>query len=643
MLDMAAVGRDKAALLQELRAAGAVIRGDGRGNIPCPYHGGSDSGSIHQAEDGRWRFKCFACSVSGDVLDLQALRESKDLKSVIRENDKSPQQRRPASSYHTSRRPEPSEPSEPAEQGAQPQPRGIYDTLDLLKKAAEFADAKHLKEKFPDFQQRRVLVKTFPYTDPVTGHLDLIAFRLEGPWTEGDGMPAKKSCSQGHENAQGKYELRRPPGKAPLFNRAALLTADTVVCVEGEPKVIALKKFGFVATCSPGGSNAAGQADWTPLNGKKLVIIWRDKDKLNKMGKRPGLDYQDAVIAELNRLPQPPMVKVVDVNAIDCLPEDGSDVVDLVRIMGELPDEQKADVIRCYLDDAKPTGVHADLLSETEQIIVGKLNVVDWPWKALTDATEAITSGKVTVICGPAGSSKSLFLLQALLEWHAKGISCAVLELEDGPPYHLRRAAAMLAEFTALTSPRWQRLHPEETRKLVKGDELASFGRCLHALPQGEPASIDNLLRWINVQVQRGVRIIAIDPVTLADFSKDLYSEDSKLVRGIKLAFEGSMSSFIAITHPRPGSHGKTLDNMALTRGWGNFTPTALWYEFFKDAKKMRVMTVSSSMGQVSVEYQVNRVVHVLKARNTGGAFTRVAFDFDRKSLKVRELGEVID
>jgi len=333
------------------------------------------------------------------------------------------------------------------------------------------------------------------------------------------------------------------------------------------------------------------------------------------------------------------------VDAIDCLPENGSDVVDLVRIMGDLPDDQKADVIRCYLKDAKPTGVHAELLAETEEVLTGERNVIDWPWPLLATVTEAITAGKATVICGEPGVSKSLFLLQALLAWHTAGISCVVMQLEDGAPYHLRRAAAMLAKCSFLTSLKWQRDHPDETRKLVNNEALTSFGRCiqdLSALPNKE-ATVDNLLRWINEQVQRGIRIVAVDPVTLADFGKDLHSEDSKLVRGIQRALDGSMSSFIAITHPRPGSHGRTLDNMALTRDWSRHTPSAIWYQYIHPAKKMRIVTVSSSMGRVAVEHLVNRVVHVLKVRDTAGAKLRIAFDFDRQSLMVKELGEIID
>jgi KaiC/GvpD/RAD55 family RecA-like ATPase len=319
--------------------------------------------------------------------------------------------------------------------------------------------------------------------------------------------------------------------------------------------------------------------------------------------------------------------------------------VDLVRIMGELPEDQKADVIRRLLEDAKPTGVHAELLSETEEVLAGERNVIDWPWPFFATVTESIAAANAVVICGEPGVSKSLFLLQALLEWHKAGISCAVMQLESGAPYHLRRGAAMISECSHVTSMKWQRSHPDETRKILGAEILTSFGRCLHDLSElpNKEATVDNLVRWINEEVQRGIRIISIDPVTLAEFGKDMHSEDSKFVRGIKRALDGSKSSFIAITHPRPGSHGRTLDNMALTRDWGRHTPSAMWYEYVHPAKKMRVRTVSTAMGQVSVEMSVNRVIHVLKVRDTEGAKTKIAFDFDRKSLKVRELGEVVD
>ena len=653
MLDMKRVGADRAALLDELRAAGAVIKNDSRNTgLPCPYHNGSDSASIHEGDDHRWRFRCFNCGAKGDVLDLQAKREGKEVFEVIKEEDQRRNSRNSSSSTRL-RRPDSSD-SNPTEQASQPKekPKQVmrFPDMDTLKKAVEFRDYEALRRDFPDFEGKRKLSRTFTYTNPATGKADLIAFRLEGDWEEGEGKPKRKSCLQGCQ-VEGGYELRRPPGLAPLFNRKGIAKSDTIIVVEGEPKVVVLNKFGFTATCSPGGAQAASKADWSPLNGKKLVIVWRDKDAVNKMGKRPGLDYQNDVITALNKLPNPPLIKVVDVDDIRELPEDGSDVVDLIAIMGPLPDEQKAGFLQEIFNEALPTGAHALLNIETEEVLLGQRNVVDWPWPILADFTEAIAAGTMTVMCGDPGASKSLFILQAFMEWHKKGIPLALLELEDistdketgvsSPVFHLRRAAAMLAGNNMLTSLRWQKEHPDETTAALSNDFLSNFGRCLHALPRDVRPTVDNLLAWVRHQVvERGIRVVAIDPVTLADFGKDIHSEDSKMVRGMKDIIEGSKASLIVVTHPRPGAKRKTLDDMALTRDWGRHTQTAIWYESHKaKTTDLRIRTVTGPMTVKDEEF--NRTIWIQKARNTGFQNSRIAFRLDIPTLTVKEVGEI--
>lgn len=657
MLDLATICKDQEAILSELRTAGAVIK-DPRTNFCCPYHKETTpSAHIRQGEDNQWRFKCFVCPVSGSVFDLQAHRLNKDVAEVIKEEDQRRNPYRAGSSSARLQRPEPSDNSEHPEQSQQKpsgngKPKQVmrFSDLDALKKTAEFRDYEALRRDFPDFEGKRKLARTFTYTNPANGNADLIALRLEGDWEEGEGKPKRKSCLQGCQ-VEGGFELRRPPGLAPLFNRKGIAKADTVVVCEGEPKVVALNKLGFVATCSPGGAQAASKADWSTLNGKKLVIVWRDKDAVNKAGKRPGLDYQNDVIAELNRLPNPPLIKVVDVDSIKDLPEDGSDVVDLITIMGELPEDQKRGYIQEILNEALPTGAHALLNVETNEVLLGQRNVVDWPWPILADYTEAIAAGTMTVMCGDPGASKSLFILQAFMEWHKKGIPLALLELEDisvdketgitSPVFHLRRAAAMQAGNNMLTSLRWQKEHPEETKAALNNEFLSNFGRCLHSFPKGTQPTVDNLLAWVEQQVvKRGVRVVAIDPVTLADFGKDLHSEDSKMVRGMKSIIEGSKASLIVVTHPRPGARRKTLDDMALTRDWGRHTQTAIWYESH-DTRNSKVR-IKSATGPMTVEEDFNRTIWIQKARNTGFQSNKIAFMLDVASLTVKEIGEIV-
>jgi len=70
-----------------------------------------------------------------------------------------------------------------------------------------------------------------------------------------------------------------PPDPRPLYNQPGMATADTVVFVEGEKCAQALIDAGVVATTAMHGANAPiDKTDWTPLNGKR-VLIWPDLDK----------------------------------------------------------------------------------------------------------------------------------------------------------------------------------------------------------------------------------------------------------------------------------------------------------------------------------------------------------------------------
>jgi hypothetical protein len=77
----------------------------------------------------------------------------------------------------------------------------------------------------------------------------------------------------------------------PLFNLDQLgkRQAAPVLIVEGEKACRAAERLapGYVCITSPGGSKAAAQADWSPLNGRQ-VVIWPDNDD-------PGRQYAAAV------------------------------------------------------------------------------------------------------------------------------------------------------------------------------------------------------------------------------------------------------------------------------------------------------------------------------------------------------------
>ena len=79
----------------------------------------------------------------------------------------------------------------------------------------------------------------------------------------------------------------------PLYglHRLATKPGVPVIVVEGEKAAVAAKRAfpGWVAITSPGGSQAAKKADWSPLAGR-VVIIWPDNDEA-------GLGYARTVAA----------------------------------------------------------------------------------------------------------------------------------------------------------------------------------------------------------------------------------------------------------------------------------------------------------------------------------------------------------
>ena len=87
------------------------------------------------------------------------------------------------------------------------------------------------------------------------------------------------------------------PTPWPLYGLKELLTRqnDPVLVVEGEKACEAARKLlpQYVVIAWPGGAQAVGQVDWSPLRGRK-VTLWPDNDK-------PGLDGMQRVMGVLVR------------------------------------------------------------------------------------------------------------------------------------------------------------------------------------------------------------------------------------------------------------------------------------------------------------------------------------------------------
>jgi len=142
------------------------------------------------------------------------------------------------------------------------------------------------------------------------------------------------------------------PTPRPLYRLPELATAKRVYICEGEKAVEAARSLGLVATTSPHGAQSAGQADWTPLSGKELILL-PDHD-------RPGEKYIGDVAQILAKLNPASIVKRVE---LPNLPT-GGDMADFVAARPDLP----AKALRLQVETLAASAKQIEAEQETERV-----------------------------------------------------------------------------------------------------------------------------------------------------------------------------------------------------------------------------------------------------------------------------------
>jgi hypothetical protein len=596
-LDFDALRRDRAALEDALRAAGASIQ-PGQKNFRCPFHpDGAPSATIFSDESGALRFRCHAgsCGASGDVLDVRARSAGQTRAEVIR--------------AITGTRPAPARtPS------ATPAPAArIFPTRSALQDAVE---------SVADRQGKR-LTAGYEYLDE-SGTLRLLVYRLEGP--------TGKSFLQTKPEGAG-FVFGAPKELLPLFNLRSVAEAPEVIICEGEKAAAVLIALGFCAVTSAGGCKNAGRTDWRPLAGK-AVVLWPDNDE-------PGAKYADDVTETLRHLDPPAIIRRVDPARLNLpLGGDAADVVAELEADGKDPSAIVA-TIRAILAGADSLpGPSAEVREEIEQAISGERCAIEWPWPFVTSLTDALRPGSVCVLAGGAGASKSLWLLLALAYWYGRGVAASALMLEDNRAFHTRRALAQRCGLAGLTNDGWCKANPERARRaLIDNQAFADgFQRCLAFVPKTEDATVDFALGWLKERVAAGERILAVDPFTLLDFGEKTFIEESRFIREAKRVVEDTAASLIIVCHPRKGAGALKpeflcLDDLAGSAALTRASQCVLWLRAHDD----ELSTVTRQHGREAVTY--NRTMHLMKTRSAGGQGRKIAFQFDPQTLRFREAG----
>lgn len=584
MLDQAkklALRQDESLMRRVLEEHRVELRGT---RCRCPFHEDQHaSAGIFRGKDGGMRFGCRVCNLALDVFALRAKLEGRTDADVLREM---------LGGGNSAKPPEPAKP--------------IFPTMEALLQSI-----------------RHRVAGVFPYR-LADGALYMTTLRVE---PEG-----QAKYFQGVRPVEGGFvmELPKRPPLWPLYNLPEVLSARSVIVVEGEAKVAGLAAYGFVGTCSVCGAGSAPLTDWSPLAGK-VVTIWPDHDE-------KGGDYGRSVTQILETLEPAPTIFTIDPAAIGMGPKE--DVVDFVRARRQAG-ASREEILRALieaLDTAKPKSAIAELDQRHGAIFDGSYVCIDWPWPVLSDATRALLPGSITVLAGTVGASKSLAVMQAMLHWLREGINVTMYALERRLPDHLQRALAQLSGNAEHTRDEWVRSHPEEVSRDKEQHRAAleCFAKHVRTTESLGAETLDQIAGWIESEAKRGVRIIIVDPVTAATRIGRVWEADQRFLRAVEKSANTYGASVLLVSHPEKGAEEPTRTNLAGGACYERFAAVLLTLHSHEE----KTSRVRQSLGTAEARY--NRTLRIEKAGNSWGQNSKLAYWFDRDSLTIREIGLVM-
>jgi hypothetical protein len=142
------------------------------------------------------------------------------------------------------------------------------------------------------------------------------------------------------------------PTPRPIYRLPQVLAADGPIYVaEGCKAADALVSLGLTATTSPNGSKSPAKADWSPLKGRRVVIV-PDRDE-------PGEDYADAVADLALRAGAESVVVVRLIEIWPGLPE-GGDAHDWIEAHDAVDADDLREALETLVAKAEPVAAAAD-------------------------------------------------------------------------------------------------------------------------------------------------------------------------------------------------------------------------------------------------------------------------------------------
>jgi len=298
------------------------------------------------------------------------------------------------------------------------------------------------------------------------------------------------------------------------------------------------------------------------------------------------------------------------------------------------------------LSDPKTSGVcpGVNVGEQIEESIARKRYSVKWPWPSLDRLTQALLPGAITILSAPPGTSKSLFLLEAMFYWLRNQIPFATLMLEEDQTYHVRRALAQLACNVNMLNEDWCAENPDKARQTYEDhiETMNEFGRHIYEVEDAVDGQI--IAQWVRDMCIKNIRVIAVDPISAKIPRANIWIDDHNAMMKLKAHLKKSGSSLILITHPpkmRPGINPTADGSFGIGGGaaFEKFAQTALYLRGMRDDEEVEIRNADGS----STRETVNRKLEIRKARNGRGGGFSIGLHFDPQTATHVERGVIVD
>ncbi len=299
--------------------------------------------------------------------------------------------------------------------------------------------------------KREMVGQVFPKARDALAKLRQTLGRETAKWTYHDanenpvGLVCRWDTPHGKEIRPISYypdgwRITQMPQPRALYNLPAVLKADPerrVWAVEGERCAAALASLSLLATTSSGGANAAAKTDWTPLRGRRLVIV----PDCDTAGRRYAED-----VAKLAHEAGAKEIRILDLGQrFSDLPQ-GFDVADLAEdptaiglAEGTTPDELR-NLLEEWADEAptwKPDDSEPNAVPLVERYEPFPVDALPEPLRRfVVEGAEALQCDHahlalplLTVVAAAIGNTRRLRLKS---DWLVPSMLWAVVVAESG-------------------------------------------------------------------------------------------------------------------------------------------------------------------------------------------------------------------